>query len=146
MASNVMRGAARGKRLGVEADMARLRGHARAPRGDRRPARQIEAALAGDMRIGIERDVGERQPLADEEGMGLQMRVHQVERGVARGTLARDQRALRRAELVLADEGAPEAQRRDIGLVTILFEELYKFCLGLIVSGNAVPRPCCVLH
>ena len=52
-----------------------------------------------------------------------EMLVHQPERRLARLALARQQRALQLAQPRLADEGEPEAQGRDVGLVIILLEE-----------------------
>src|SRR5260221_13797828 len=47
--------------------MARLRPHPLEPGGDGREALELEAALVGDMRIGKERDFGDRIADVDEE-------------------------------------------------------------------------------
>ena len=72
------------------------------------------------MGVGVEGDVGEAEPVADEEGAAGEMLVHQPERGLARLALAGKQGALEVVQPLLADESQPEAQGRDVGLVIIL--------------------------
>ena len=63
--------------------MARFGGHPLEPRRHRRVSGEVEAALPGDMGVGVEGDVGEAQPLADEIAARLEMLVHQPQRRFA---------------------------------------------------------------
>jgi hypothetical protein len=47
--------------------VSRLRGDTVEPRADRRVALKLQAALVRDVRVGVQRDVRDRVPLADEE-------------------------------------------------------------------------------
>ena len=58
---------ARSRRSVGDRDVARLGGDALEPRADRRIGLELEPALRGDVRVGVERDVGDRVALADEE-------------------------------------------------------------------------------
>src|ERR1700688_2472580 len=71
-------------------DMARLAGDAVEPAADRAVAAEIELAFLGHMRVGIERDVGDRPAVADEPSAAFEMPLHHVERGIAPAPLARD--------------------------------------------------------
>ena len=75
------------------------------------------------MGVGIEGDVGEAQAIADEPVAALEVPVHQFQRGFPQLALHRQERALQGVELVFADEGDPEAHRRDVRLVIILLPE-----------------------
>ena len=73
MAVGVVRFARRlGRRLarrsGVDRHMTGLGGDALQPGADRREAREVEAALVRDVRVGEEGDVGDREAIRDEEG------------------------------------------------------------------------------
>ena len=63
--------------------MARLGGHPVQPAPDRGIAGEVETALIGAMGVAIERDVGDRVAPAGEPVMGLQMGLHDAQRGIA---------------------------------------------------------------
>ena len=63
------------------------------------------------MGVGVERDVGEAEALADQPVAAGQMLVHQRQRRLPRRALARDLRALRVAEIRLADQ---PSQKRSV--------------------------------
>ena len=54
------------------------------------------------------------------------MLVHQLQRRLAGLALGRDLVALGVGQVGLADEGDPEADRRDVGLVIILLEAIQR--------------------
>ena len=59
--------------------MARLRAHALEPRVYCGVGGEIEAALVGNVRVGVQRDVRDRVAAAHEEVAEVQVALHQVE-------------------------------------------------------------------
>ena len=51
----------------------------RSSHADRPVAAQVEAALVGDVRVGVEGDVGDRVTLADEVLSASELALHRVE-------------------------------------------------------------------
>ena len=73
-----------------------------------------------DVRVGVERDVGDRVPFADEEGLFLQVPLHRLERLDAAAVQETD----RLGQLfLLVGEADDEAVDRDRVLVLVLLEE-----------------------
>ena len=60
--------------------VARLGGDALQPAAHRRVRPEVEAGLVRHVRVGVERDVGDRVALADEAGARRQVRLHHAER------------------------------------------------------------------
>ena len=95
---------------------ARTRSSQRAHRG---VGREVELPLVRDVRVRVERDVGDRVALADEEAPAREVRLHHAERRVA----ARDLVGELRAVLLDEAEVVPGAHHRDVRLVAVLLEE-----------------------
>src|SRR4030095_8370709 len=74
-----------------------------------------------DMRVGIERDIGETILAADKELVTPEMLLHDTERGVALLHAPRQLHLLQGAQL--GQKMLPEAYRRDERLVAVLLEE-----------------------
>jgi len=83
-------------------------------------APEVEAAIGRAVRIGIERDVGDRVILAAEPGFARQVLLHHRERLVAPLLQPRQLGAPRRVGGEVAQD---EARHRDVRLVAVLFEE-----------------------
>ena len=73
------------------------------------------------MGVGVERDVGERQPVGHEEPAAREMIVHHLQRRFRLRAAHRDLRLLLLAQPI-GDERDPESHRRDIGFVAVLLE------------------------
>src|SRR5262245_5702413 len=115
--STPRRAAPAGSRRG-DRNVAGLPRDTREPGTDRRVRHQREGTLLGHMRVGVERDVGDRVAVGDEEAVLRQVALHHAECGNARLALAgHERRAFREPPLV-----RPEAQRRDVRLVVVLLE------------------------
>ena len=96
-------------------------GDALEPGVDRGVAGEVEAALVGDVRVAVERDVRERQAVADEPLAPVaEVLLHRRERAVA---LRVQLRELVAHLLRAAGVDEPEARHRDGRLVVVLLEE-----------------------
>src|SRR6516165_5086140 len=76
-----------GVTLIVDPDVPRLRRDAGNPRSDRRVSCQVEIPLLGDVRVRVERDVGDRVAILDEERMRREVALHRVQGAVSAGLL-----------------------------------------------------------
>ena len=94
--------------------------HAVEPRPDRRERLEVEATLVRDVRVRVERDVGQRDRLADEEGAAVEVRFHGSERPVAGDRPLLDRR---RVALRIAGVRDEEPDDRDRRLMGVLLEE-----------------------
>ena len=72
------------------------------------------------MGVGVERNVGDRAARDDEIVARAQMSFHDAERGVARGPLVLERRALGVVEFEVLQ---PETRGGDVRLVAVLLEE-----------------------
>ena len=107
-------------RARVDADVAGLRRDAAEPGAHARVRREVVAALVRDVRVRVQRDVGDRVALGDEEPARLQVPIHDGERGAALRETVGQLRAARMVGRQVLDE---VARRRDIRLVAVLLEE-----------------------
>jgi hypothetical protein len=88
----------------------------------------------GQVRVGVQGDVGDRVSIADEEGTHFELAFHGVKRRVASLVLG--------VEYILRGrclgDGEPEARDGDVGLVTVLLEEQLLQGLGAFetIRGN----------
>src|SRR5712691_12437569 len=105
----------------VHGNVARIAGDPLEPRADRRKAGEVELALMGDMRVGIEGDVGDRVTLGGEEAVRLQVLLHDAERLVALLHPVLERMALQLASAF--DHGEPEPRGAEVGLEAVLLEE-----------------------
>jgi len=71
-------------------DVPRLGRDPREPGADRGIPREIETALAGDVGVGVQRDVCDRVALPDEKAPLLEVPLHRVEGSVPRGVFRRE--------------------------------------------------------
>ena len=112
-----------------------LRGDAPEPRVDRGIAGEVEASLVGHVRIGVERDVGDRVAAADEVLEPIELLVHRRERRVA--SLAP---LLGVGIVVDVAEHRAVPDDRDVRLVVVLLEEhpLQDACAVERVGGDEV--------
>jgi hypothetical protein len=100
--------------------VARLGRDALEPCTDRRVRLQVEAALVRDVCVGVERNVGDRHPVADEPVAPGDVLLHPGERAISllEPAVQLVLHALRPARV-----GEPEPGDRDRGLVLVLLEE-----------------------
>ena len=100
--------------------MARLLRDARQPGDDRGEALEVESGLVRDVGVRVERDVGDRVALGDQEAPALEVALERRKRRIAAAAL--------RLELVWrggdVPDVEPEAKNRDVRLVAVLLEEL----------------------
>src|SRR5690348_16446261 len=69
--------------LGSHRDVARLGGDAAEPAGDMRVVVKQKAAFLRDVRVAIERDVGDAVAVGDEEPVVREVLLHYAQRGIA---------------------------------------------------------------
>src|SRR5205809_1292125 len=100
--------------------MSRLARDAREPGADVRVAPEVEVALVGNVRVGVERDVGDRVALRDEEAPLGEVPLHHVERPVAALHLLPQPVGL---DLPAREHLEPRARYGDVRLVAVLLEE-----------------------
>ena len=107
---------------GRDRDVTGLGGDALEPAADRRVGGQVEAALVGEMGVGVQRDVGDRVALILEKLTGREMLLHLLQSGVAthvsRVDLGVQQRP--RRSVPMSDQ---QIRARDVGRVARLLEE-----------------------
>src|SRR5690242_1655774 len=104
----------------VDRDVAGLGGDALEPRLDARVRLEREAALGGDVRVAVERDVGERHRVADEPLAAVEVALHRGQRAVA---VAVPLLEPVRHRHVASRVPEPEARHGDVRLVVVLLEE-----------------------
>src|SRR6266576_4850636 len=108
------------RRSGIYRNVARLRGDSIEPGAHCRVRPEREPALAGDVRVAVEREVGERQRVADDVVTSVEMLVERAQHALARLHLRRE---LGLERLGTAGVRNPEAHDGDRGLEVVLLEE-----------------------
>src|SRR5271170_503188 len=108
-----------GVRSSADRHVAGLRGDPLEPGADRRVGLELEAALLSDVRVRVQRDVGDRVALGDEVAAATQPLLHPRERLVA---------GLAQARYVLLWHWAigdrdEKARHCEVRLVAVLLEE-----------------------
>src|SRR6266568_864931 len=109
------------------------------PAPDRWKHRKIIVAKVRDVRIGIERDVGDRIAIRDDVAMLLEMALHHAERAIALLPPILERMLLQLA--YASHQRQPEIGGTDIGLDAVLLEEhpLQRF---RAVEAIMRPQPC----
>src|SRR5262245_66330030 len=102
------------------------------PVPDRRESGKVVVAMMREVRIGVERDVGDRVAIGDKIPMALEVALHHAE-----GAIAFLHPILEGMLLQLApapDQQQPEISGADIGLDTVLLEEHPLQRLGTVIA------------
>lgn len=94
-----------------------LRADALQPGADGGIPGEVETAFVGDVRVRVERDVGDRVRVSDEKSALAEVLLHDVERCVTELLLLLEEGAPLVVQKVKLD---PETRRGDVGLVAVL--------------------------
>ncbi len=100
--------------------MPRLRRDAVEPCPHRRILPEVEPALLGDVCVAVQRDVGDRERVADEPLAAVEVLLERGERAVSRGPLPLE---LGCVLLALAEDRDLEAGNAEVRLDLVLLEE-----------------------
>src|SRR5215211_7314741 len=120
--------------------VSRLGPHELHPGADGWEAGEVEAPFAGDVGVGVERDVGDRVAVCDEEVVLAQVFLHHLEGCVAEPPLLLQH--LRPLLGHLHAEVDPGARHGDVGFVAVLLDVLSVFTeLEGLTSSNPPKAP-----